>query len=221
MLDNNQKNKVYIVGSSFGQNKLLADYIEGSIGNSCTYCLNIESVTIDEIKDHKTLILLDCKDRNWVPQLKELKKKINGVSGIKECSVALFNMNPKIKNKKEIIRLGISGIFYTYDTCDVLIKGIKNILKNDIWLTKELINKIFMDYQNIYNNYYQSELIFSLTFREKEIIKLLTLGLTNDMIADKLCVSIHTVKTHIYNIYRKIKVKNRLQAARWANQNLS
>jgi DNA-binding CsgD family transcriptional regulator len=45
-------------------------------------------------------------------------------------------------------------------------------------------------------------------------------GATNEEIAARICISPHTVKTHIYNIFKKIKVPNRLQAALWAAKNL-
>ena len=59
-----------------------------------------------------------------------------------------------------------------------------------------------------------------LTQRELEIIGLLGTGATNAEIAEKLFVSEHTVKSHLYNIFRKIKVHNRLQAMNWARRNL-
>ena len=52
----------------------------------------------------------------------------------------------------------------------------------------------------------------SLTSREKEILELLVQGQSNKEIADKLFVSIETVKTHLRNIYSKLDVKSRLQA---------
>jgi LuxR family transcriptional regulator of csgAB operon len=60
----------------------------------------------------------------------------------------------------------------------------------------------------------------TLTPREIEIVSMIAAGAANAHIADKLCISSHTVKTHIYNIFKKINVPNRLQAALWAAKNL-
>jgi ATP/maltotriose-dependent transcriptional regulator MalT len=47
--------------------------------------------------------------------------------------------------------------------------------------------------------------------REQEIIRLLLKGKSNNDIMKELFISLHTVKNHIYNIYQKLGVKNRLQ----------
>jgi DNA-binding CsgD family transcriptional regulator len=59
-----------------------------------------------------------------------------------------------------------------------------------------------------------------LTQREREILSIVVGGATNEEIANKLYISPHTVKTHIYNIFKKINVPNRLQAALWVSRNL-
>ena len=52
-----------------------------------------------------------------------------------------------------------------------------------------------------------------LTIREKEVLKYLITGKTNDEIAKILNVTIHTSKAHIHNIFRKLSVQDRTQAA--------
>ena len=50
-----------------------------------------------------------------------------------------------------------------------------------------------------------------ITPREQEIIRLILEGKSNTDIEKELYISLHTVKNHIYNIYQKLEVKNRLQ----------
>ncbi len=52
----------------------------------------------------------------------------------------------------------------------------------------------------------------ALSEREKEILRLVAQGLTNQAIADRLVISLTTVKTHVGNIFLKLGVKNRTQA---------
>lgn len=48
--------------------------------------------------------------------------------------------------------------------------------------------------------------------RELEVLQLMTQGLSNQEIANKLFVSLHTIKTHSSNLYSKLNVKRRTQA---------
>jgi DNA-binding NarL/FixJ family response regulator len=54
---------------------------------------------------------------------------------------------------------------------------------------------------------------FNLTNREKEILKLISEGLTNKDMADKLFISLYTVKNHVSKIIQKLAVDDRTQAA--------
>lgn len=59
----------------------------------------------------------------------------------------------------------------------------------------------------------------NLTKREMMVIKLVALGFENNEIAEKLGVSIHTVKAFVANILRKLDARNRTNAVFIAFQN--
>jgi DNA-binding NarL/FixJ family response regulator len=56
-----------------------------------------------------------------------------------------------------------------------------------------------------------------LSEREATVLKAVAAGLSNGAIAKRLWVSEHTVKFHLTNIFRKLGVSNRTEAARWAH----
>ena len=57
-----------------------------------------------------------------------------------------------------------------------------------------------------------------LTPKEKEVLALVAKGVSNQQIADQLCVRDVTVKTHLNSIFKKLKVTNRTQAVLLAMQ---
>ena len=58
----------------------------------------------------------------------------------------------------------------------------------------------------------EKALLSILTDREREILACAAAGRSNKEIADQLCVSIDTVKTHLHHIYRKLSVNGRVEA---------
>ena len=58
----------------------------------------------------------------------------------------------------------------------------------------------------------------NLTAREEEVLRLVAGGRSNRVVAEALWVSETTIKFHLSNIYRKIGVVNRTQAAEWARK---
>ncbi len=58
-----------------------------------------------------------------------------------------------------------------------------------------------------------------LTRREIEVLSLVSDGKSNKAVAATLWVTDQTVKFHLSNIYRKLAVRNRFEATRWAREN--
>jgi DNA-binding NarL/FixJ family response regulator len=59
-------------------------------------------------------------------------------------------------------------------------------------------------------------LVEGLTEREIAVLKAVAAGLSNQAVGKQLWVTEHTIKFHLTNIYRKLNVTNRTEAARWA-----
>jgi len=66
----------------------------------------------------------------------------------------------------------------------------------------------YSDHTDSLENLYQQ---YGISKREREVISEICGGLTNQQIADKLFISLQTVKDHTHNIFRKVNVSNRVQ----------
>jgi DNA-binding NarL/FixJ family response regulator len=64
-----------------------------------------------------------------------------------------------------------------------------------------------------------SDEVAELTVRERQILQLVAEGHSNAKVAKMLWVTEQTVKFHLSNVYRKLNVVNRTEAARWAQRN--
>jgi DNA-binding NarL/FixJ family response regulator len=85
---------------------------------------------------------------------------------------------------------------------------VKPFNKNDIFTTIEMV--LVNSARN--SDELLERVLSKLSDREKEVYKVLLEGKSDQEIADKLFISIHTVKAHIKKIYEKLEVKTRLEA---------
>jgi RNA polymerase sigma factor (sigma-70 family) len=100
-----------------------------------------------------------------------------------------------------------------------LVQAIKSVQSGGIWIDKELpCWETFEEIAQAQSHAREAapqlnENISSLTKRELEILHLVAEGLTNEEIGKKIFISEKTVKTHLTNIFDKLKVNNRFKAA--------
>ncbi|UTW44608.1 helix-turn-helix transcriptional regulator [bacterium SCSIO 12696] len=111
----------------------------------------------------------------------------------------------------------VNGIFYNSTGHAKLLEGIATILRGEYWLPRRLLHGFVECNRRIPSSDTSSA---SLTRREWQILQHILDGKTNAAIAGELFVSEHTIKSHLYNIFKKIGVKNRLEASNWARDNL-
>lgn len=211
---------VYVVGPKRTTNELMAAYLARETGATCHsgkdgYQIP-EQYTRD--KSQTRLVLWDCQGKDHGESLTDFEENY-GVRGAGDL-VAFFNVNPTMGIEEEAVAKGIRGIFYEQDPLDRLPRGIQAVCDGELWISRQVMSKFILNDKPAHGNMGTKTASRLLTRRELEILRLIAVGATNSEISDELSISHHTVKTHIYNIFKKIRVPNRLQAALWAAKNM-
>jgi LuxR family transcriptional regulator of csgAB operon len=209
---------VYIVGSRRLQNEAIAFCLERVTGDKCFAVGKIHHVPMDDAEDHdrQRLVLLDCQGKDETTLLAELKPYLNQKRSGNH--IVLFNVCRDLGIEKRCISEGIKGFFYEQDQLEMFLKGVRAVLDGELWLSREIMTKCILEGTNETES--SRRRTEDLTQRQIEILAQVAVGASNDEIADRLCISPHTVKTHLYHIFKKISVPNRLQAALWAAKHL-
>jgi LuxR family transcriptional regulator of csgAB operon len=209
---------IYIVGPRKLQNELLASFLEEKTDARCVASSDFTSLQGREQPDpaNLPLVLLDCYEKDFESILAQIEA--TGRDVLSKAHVALFNVDPNLSIEEEAVMRGVKGFFYESDSPEPLLKGVRAIFDGEFWVSRVVMSKCIVKQKK--QGRVSPGATTNLTPREIEILAMVAIGVKNEEIADKLFISPHTVKTHIYNIFKKIGVPNRLQAALWAAKHL-
>jgi DNA-binding NarL/FixJ family response regulator len=111
------------------------------------------------------------------------------------------------------IESGASGFISKSSSGTTLISAIQTVLKGDTYIPKALSSAT-----SSHSSGARGIETTHITKRQKEILHLLSQGLLNKQIASELGISANTVKAHLYEVFRALKVNNRTAAVKAAFQ---
>jgi len=209
---------ILVVGPRRLQNELILYYLEQNGGATCRAGSgSSQSPNTGATGPNRPhLVLWDCdgRDQEYCSAALESFPKERWSRDY----VALFNVRPDIGIEEAALSRGVRGFFYVEDTLEQLQKGVTAIFEGELWVSRGIMSKFVLDQKGFQAVSQKTSNL--LTRREMEILSLVAAGATNEDVARTLFISPNTVKTHIYNIFKKIHVPNRLQAALWAAKNL-
>ncbi|HEY96349.1 MAG TPA: response regulator transcription factor [Dehalococcoidia bacterium] len=128
-----------------------------------------------------------------------------------EVKVIALSASEDGTNLPRLINAGISA--YLLRSCSLfeLADSILSVVSGIQVLTPSMIGKLMEAFRRQSHNA-QNQNLFSLSDREKEILKFVATGASNKEIAQSCYISETTVKTHLRNILSKMEVKNRAGA---------
>ncbi|KAB0463394.1 MULTISPECIES: LuxR C-terminal-related transcriptional regulator [Vibrio] len=178
------------------------------------YKMTTDDLMLVDRKQSNRILLVDYKA---VPQLLAAFPNLYVIW--KNNEIILFNV-PQPLPTSELLNYGVlKGLFYDSEKKIKIAKGLREVIDGDNWLPRKVTNQLLFYYRNMVNTNTTPTNV-DLTIREIQVIRCLQSGSSNTQIADDLFISEFTVKSHLYQIFRKLAVKNRVQAIAWANQNL-
>ena len=168
------------------------------------------------IENHKPeIILLDLGLRNQ-NSLEIAKLTVQHFPKIK---IIVMDLIPLQADVFEFVEAGVSGFILKdanitefFETVRSVYRGVKVLPSH---LTGSLFSQIIENAVNKAKPSIISESI-RMTKREQQVIELISGGFTNKEIAQKLHLSIYTVKSHVHNILEKLALNTRVQIAKYA-----
>ena len=114
---------------------------------------------------------------------------------------------------------GVNGMFHKGEKAEIIQRGLASMMAGLLWFPRDILPQVINQIKLAPGH--NAVQLNQLSKKELEVLKMLTQGVSNTEMAHSLNISFHTVKTHIYNIYKKLNVKNRAEAVKLASSALT
>jgi DNA-binding NarL/FixJ family response regulator len=138
-----------------------------------------------------------------------------------DSRVVVMDLLPAEEDIREFIEAGVSGFTMKDASLEELLQTIRSVARgSDVLpptMTSSLFSQIANEVVNGRDRGSDHSYDVGLTPREREVIDLISEGLSNKGIAARLRISAHTVKSHVRNVMEKLTLHTRLQVAAWAH----
>ena len=153
------------------------------------------------------------------PDVVLMDVNLPGISGI-GCTAKLKQQMPALQvimltvyedgdNIFNALKAGACGYLLKRSSSTEILDALMSARQGGVPMTGEIARKVIKTFQSPIAG---PEEPVTLSTREQEILELLSQGLLNKEIADRLSISYHTVKVHLKHVYDKLHVRSRAEA---------
>jgi len=171
---------------------------------------------IRNVNPHVALLDLGLRNQNSLELVKHLKTECPGVKTI------VMDLIPTQEDVLAFVRAGASGFVLKDATIEDFLHTIRSVASGSNVLPAPMTRSLFsqiVEYALNGNTAISATLVESvrLTKREREVMGLVSDGMSNKEIAHNLHLSTYTVKSHVHNILEKLTLHTRVQIATYSH----
>lgn len=165
---------------------------------------------LEEYDPEVLLLDINMPEKNGIEVLKEMKEKKSSVK------VLILTVHNELEYLMNAVDIGVEGYIMKDSESSELKKAIRAVRDGESYIQSSLIPALN---NQLLNRDIDRDKVAALTNREMEVLIQVANGMFNKEIATNLNISERTVKNHISNIFKKIEVSDRTQAAVFAIKN--
>ena len=147
----------------------------------------------------------------------------NGLQAIKEIKqeklpskVIVLTIHEDREYLFKTLQMGAEGYVLKDAEPAVLIEAIRNVYNGQSYIQPNMTKELVKEFNRVTLHEKEKSDENNLTTREIEVLELIAEGMINKEIAKQLYISEKTVKNHVSNIFKKLDVSDRTQAAIYA-----
>jgi DNA-binding NarL/FixJ family response regulator len=167
-------------------------------------------VKVEKLKPDVVLMDIAMPMLNGIEATRQIRKNCP------RTKVIILSMHSHDRYISELFSLGASGYLLKSSTGTDIINAIHTALKGSTYLSPSISDKVIEDYLSLKKKSHQDDLYNRLSNREREVFQMIAEGRSTKEIADILCLSPSTVKTHRSNIMEKLEMDNISQLIQFA-----
>ena len=158
------------------------------------------------------IVLMDIT----MPEMGGIEATIAIKEVVPETKILVLSVHEEDHYLSEILKAGASGYFIKGGSSSELISALHSVQEGHVFLYPTMTKKLVGDYLIQLNKGVNERNYNNLTPREKEILKLIAEGYSNQEIASDLFLSPATIQTHRSNIMSKLQVHSRSELTKYA-----
>ncbi len=161
---------------------------------------------------HPDVVVMDIQMPNWngLEATRAIKQEFP------QMHILALTMYESDDYFFQVLAAGASGYLLKKAASTDLIAAIRAVYQGDVFLYPSVARRLVSDYLTRVKSGEEQNSYDGLTAREREVLKLIAEGHTNQEIADKLVVSPSTVQTHRARIMQRLNLHTRAELIKYA-----